>query len=65
MTAEKSEASIRVVKKFGECTGTELYQVQGSSGPWYTTASEAVDVHYRVTKFWEKYYAQHNSAKRK
>ena len=65
MTGEKSEASIRVVRKRGELTGTDLYQVQGSGGPWYPSAAEAVDVHERVTKFWGKYYAEHHSTKRK
>lgn len=51
-----------VVKKFGECTGQELFTVRGGNGIWSSTPAEAISVHNRCQVFWERYFNERNNS---
>lgn len=57
MTTEKSEASIRVVKKYGAVTGKEMFRVKGDPNAWCTSVDDAVRQYHRCREYWEKYHS--------
>lgn len=56
-----NQENLVVVKKFGECTGKELFTVRGGNGIWCSSPAEAISVHERVQNFWTKYFNDRNN----
>ena len=46
MTAEKSDQSIRVVKRYGAVTGKEMFRVKGDPNAWCSTVEAAVSQYH-------------------
>ena len=57
MTTEKSEASITVVKKYGELTHRELFKVRGEH-VWQNSPAEAVRCYHKAKAFWAEYHSK-------
>ena len=57
MTMEKSDQSIRVVKRYGAVTGKEMFRVKGDPNAWCSTVEAAVSQYHRCKDYWEKYHS--------
>ena len=55
MMAEKSDQSIRVVRKHGAITGKTMYRVKGDPNGWCGTVEEAVNQYHRCNAWWENH----------
>lgn len=58
MMAEKSDQSIRVIKKYGTVTGKEMFRVKGDVNGWCASPQAAVDQYYKCQAYWKNYHSQ-------
>lgn len=55
---EKSDQSIRVIKRYGAITGKEMFRVKGDPNGWCASPQAAIDQFHRCNHWWQNYHSQ-------